>query len=252
MSAEPKVSVVMPVRDAATWLAAAVESILGQTLKEFELIIIDDGSTDRSPEIAAALSRSEDRVRFIAEPHSLGLVRTLNKAITLSHAPLIARLDADDVALPERLALQLGCFDRKPSLVLLGSWAERMNQHGRSTGRVRPVADPQRLGAILAERNPFVHSSVMMRADAVKAVGGYRAAFLGAEDYDLWLRLAERGAIANLPQPLVRYRVHAGGVSAQFAVRQCFSARLARLAAAERRGTGFDPAARLIEPPDWW
>jgi GT2 family glycosyltransferase len=164
----------------------------------------------------------------------------------------LARLDADDSALPERLERQVCSFAEQSRLVLLGSWAERIDERGRRIGQVRPQTDPRRLIDILQTSNPFIHSSVMMRTALLRELGGYRDAFLGAEDFDLWLRLSEHGVIANLPQTLVRYRVHGDNVSRRLGVRQCFSARLARAAAAARKAYGNDPAQRLSGPPDWW
>jgi glycosyltransferase involved in cell wall biosynthesis len=252
MSARPTISVVMPVRNAEAWLAQAIESVLVQTFADFELIVVDDGSTDASPEIISALSRRDSRIRAVRQPQPEGLVSALNMALGLARGELLARLDADDVALPERLAQQVRCFDEQPSLVLLGSWSERIDEGDRHIGYTRPETNPERLAEMLQKSNPFVHSSVMMRTALTQKIGGYRNAFLGAEDADLWLRLSEHGVVANLPQILVCYRVHGGNVSQRFGVRQCFSARLARAAAAARRSSGVDPAARLSGPPDWW
>ncbi len=252
MRADPKVSVVMPVSNGEAWLAAAIESVLTQTLADFELIIVDDGSTDASPGIIAASSARDERIVTVRQPRQLGLVKALNAALAVVRAPLLARLDADDMALPERLSYQARCFDERPELVLLGSWAERIDDSGRRTGVVRPETDPARLAVILQKRNPLVHSSVMTRTALVKKLGGYREAFLGAEDLDLWLRLSEHGVVANLPQTLVRYRVHGNSVTRRLALRQCFSTRLACAAAAARAKLGTDPAEDLSSPPDWW
>jgi hypothetical protein len=119
-------------------------------------------------------------------------------------------------------------------------------------GRVAPPTDPVKLARHVRRGNPIVHSSVMMRADAVRRLGGYRKAFAAAEDYDLWLRMAERGGIANLPERLVALRRHDASVSRRNAVQQAFSVRLAQRSAATRRAGASDPVAALAEPPDWW
>ncbi len=242
----------MPVRNGEAWLGAAIESVLGQTLADFELIVVNDGSTDATPDIISALSGRDERIITIGQPRQLGLVKALNAALAVARAPFVARLDADDMALPERLMCQTRCFDEQPDLVLLGSWAERIDDRGRRTGALRPETDPARLAVVLSTRNPLVHSSVMMRTALVKKLGGYREAFLGAEDFDLWLRLSEHGAVAILPQILVRYRVHGNSVTRRFALRQYFSTRLARAAAAARAELGTDPAKDLLSTPDWW
>lgn len=251
MSADPKISVIMPVRDGARWVGQAVESVLRQTLHAFELIVIDDGSSDATPEILQALGRRDDRIRIVQQKPE-GLVHALNRGLERAKAPLLARLDADDLAAPDRFDRQASRFDSDMSLVLLGSWAAKIDDGGRAVGQLRPETDAHQLRDILMRRNPFIHSSTMTRTSLVRDLGGYRSAFLGAEDYDLWLRLSEHGTIAILPYALVRYRVHAASTSSSMSLRQSFSARLARAAAATRRLHGVDPADQLRGPPDWW
>jgi glycosyltransferase involved in cell wall biosynthesis len=247
----PEVSVLMAVRDGERWLSDACRSILRQSLADLELIVVDDGSHDRSPAILAGLQTADARVRVLhQEPR--GLVSALNRALDVARAPLIARLDADDLALPQRLSHQIARIEAQPKLVLLGTWAEKIDAEGRVIGRLEPETDPARLAALLQEKNPFIHSSVMMRTEIVRAVGGYREALAGAEDYDLWLRLSERGMLANLPEVLVRYRWHGGGATQRQPLRQGFSVRLATRSARSRRATGVDPADSLQAPPDWW
>lgn len=246
----PRVSVLMPVRNGEAWLAAAIDSVLAQTLSDFELLVIDDGSTDRTAEIIAAYVARDARIRPLPQA-SLGLVAALNNGLTQARGDLIARLDADDLAGPARLATQVAAMDANGRLVLLGSWAEIIDSDGHVTGRLTPESDPQMLRALLHRTNPIIHSSIMMRTDAARRSGGYRAAFEAAEDYDLWLRLSEQGDIGILPLALVSYREHGGNVTARKAARQLFSTRIAIRAAAARRRTGIDPAASLNVPPDW-
>ncbi|MFO0408502.1 MAG: glycosyltransferase family 2 protein [Labrys sp. (in: a-proteobacteria)] len=247
---DPQVSVLLPVRDGARWIEAAVASILRQTLTALELIIVDDGSSDATPDVVAALAVADPRVKVLRQA-PLGLVTALNRAIEAARAPLLARLDADDIALSDRLARQTARFDADDALVLLGSFAEKIDAEDRTIGTLRPETDPARLMTLLVDRNPFVHSTVMMRAAAVRHVGLYREACRHAEDYDLWLRLAEVGTVAILPEVLVRYRRHGGSVTRRRVLEQGFSARLARRAAAERRRIGIDPLEGLDRPPDW-
>jgi len=246
----PRVSVLMPVRDGAQWLALAIDSVLAQTFADFELLVIDDGSSDRSPEIAADHAVRDARVRLVRQD-ALGLVAALNRGLREAQGDLIARLDADDLARPERLARQVAAMDANPRLNLIGSWAEKIDAEGKPAGALTPPSDRQELRDTLARTNPFVHSSVMLRTEAARRAGGYRAAFEAAEDYDLWLRLSEHGDIAIIPEPLVLYREHGGNVTVRKAARQMFSARLASRAAASRLSIGVDPADSLAAPPDW-
>ena len=160
----PRVSVVLAVRDGAPWVGDAVRSILGQTLTELELVVVDDGSTDDTPQ---TLARFADARLRVARRTQLGLTRSLNEGVSLARAPLIARLDADDVAAPERLARQLAFLDAHPEIGLLGTGAIEIDATGREVGRVVPPAADADIRRALIRRNVFVHSSVVMRRQAL-------------------------------------------------------------------------------------
>jgi glycosyltransferase involved in cell wall biosynthesis len=241
----------MPVRNGARWLRAAIDSVRDQTFRDFELVIVDDGSDDETVLLLERCARADERVRVLHQP-PLGIVAALNLGITAARAPYLARLDADDVARSDRLALQLAFIERHDRVDLVGSAAQVIDASGAVIGRIAPPTDPGKLARHLRRGNPFVHSSVMMRAESVRRLGGYRRAFGAAEDYDLWLRMAENGGIANLPERLVALRRHDASISRRNAVRQSFSVRLAQRSAAARLSGADDPAAALAEPPDWW
>lgn len=240
----------MPVRNAARWLGNAIKSVQDQTFRDFELIVIDDGSDDKSPRIIDERFRSDPRIIAIRQDR-LGLVAALNSGLVASRGQFIARLDADDLAKPQRLERQNEYLENHPEIGLLGSWAEKINEQGLIVGTLRPPADSRELSSLLARTNPFLHSSIMMRKTILEAAGAYRAAFDGAEDYDLWMRMSEIAGIANLPDYLLQYRVHPDSVTHTHRVRQLFSARLARQAAEARRNSGRDPTSELTAPPNW-
>jgi GT2 family glycosyltransferase len=249
-SEQPKVSVIMPVRDGERWVAEAIDSILTQTLRDLELLVIDDGSADATPTILAAIAAQDPRVTVLRQGRE-GLVTALNRGLAEAKAPLIARLDADDIALPDRLARQCEYMAAHASVVLLGGWARIVDEAGRQTGRqMRP--SPRSLGATLTKRSPFIHPTVMIRTEAARRVGGYHAAFEAAEDYDLWLRIADVGELAIASELVIHYREHGSSVTRTRQLRQIYSARLAKLAAAERRAGRPDPSAALTAPPDWY
>ena len=246
----PLISVVMPVRDGARWLGEAIASVQGQTLADFELIIVDDGSADDSPRIIEAKGRSDPRIRVVRQER-LGLASALNRGLSESHGRLIARLDADDRAHPERLERQRRHLDDHPEIGLLGTWADRIDEEGLSRGALQPPTRPEQLAPLLARMNPFLHSSIMLRATVLQKVGFYRPAFEGAEDYDLWLRVSEVVKLANLPECLLQYRSHPASVTHRARARQLFSARLARRAAHARCSNAHDPTSELTAPPNW-
>jgi glycosyltransferase involved in cell wall biosynthesis len=207
----PAVSVLMAVHNGALWVRDAVTSILGQTAGDLELIVIDDGSTDATPEVLASLR--DARLRVERRPRA-GLTSALNRALKLARAPLTARLDADDLALPERLARQRAFLDAHPDVGLLGTGAREVDPAGREVAVVRPPTDDAAIRRALIRANPFVHSSVMMRRAVLDRVGGYDPALPVAQDYDLWMRMARVTGLANLPEPLVIRRLPPGRVSA--------------------------------------
>jgi glycosyltransferase involved in cell wall biosynthesis len=250
MSALPRVSMVTAVRDGERWLKQAIDSVLGQTFADFEFIIVDDGSTDRTPDLLHVYAQHDARVRVLRQGRE-GLTPALNRGLAEARGDLVARLDADDVALPERFARQVEYLDQHPSILLLGSWADLIDADGKITGRLRPESNPHLLSKILMRTNPFVSSSTMFRTAVMHTIGGYRAPFEMGEDYDMWLRISELGEVANLPEVMVQYRIHDINVTRLRPVREVFCARLALSAAASRRKSGRDPASALKSLPDW-
>ena len=246
----PQITVVMSVRNGARWLSEAVESVAVQSLPDWELVAIDDGSTDNTPAILQEWGQREPRVRVIRQD-ALGLVAALNRGLSEARAPLLARIDADDRALPQRFDRQLRHLNAHPEIGLVGSWAQKIDEHGARRGELKPATEPETLARGLMQGNPFVHSSVMFRTDLVRKLDGFRPAFRAAEDYDLWLRMSEISKLANLPETLIEYRWHSENVTNRNAIRQAFSVRLAQRAAQMRRETGKDFADALSAPPDW-
>lgn len=211
-SNRPAVSVVLPVYNCPEYVGEAVESMLRQSFEDFELIVIDDGSTDETPRV---LERYTDaRIRKHRQVNH-GLAATLNRAIALARGAYIARQDQDDFSHPDRLGKQVEFLESHPNCGLVGTWAE-IWQENVSTGRRH--CHPQensRLQYELLTNNPFVHSSVMMRKSALEDIGGYSTDpdRQPPEDYELWSRLARSYEVANLPELLHTYREIKGSMS---------------------------------------
>ncbi len=228
-----RVSVVMPVRNGERFLREALDSTLAQTLADLELIVVDDGSTDGTPELLAEAAQRDPRIR-VQRQEPGGLTVAINAGCALAHAPLIARMDADDVMLPDRLEHQVAYLDGHPDVALLGGGIVLVDEGGTEIDR-----EPGRLQLDFLVRNELTHATVMMRADALRALGGYRLD--QSEDYDLWLRFDERYGVAALPEHVIRYRLHPGQFSVTALERQALGFLCVRDAAIRRRRGEPDP-----------
>jgi hypothetical protein len=210
MPAVVLVSVLMPVYNAASHLEAAVRSILAQTLTDLELVIVDDGSTDDSPDILARLQAMDGRISVLRQPNG-GIVSALNLGLASCHGVCIARMDADDIAMPERLARQWAAFEADPDLVLCGS---AVTLFGDRQGTLQFPLTDEACRSFLLTWPCFAHPAVMMRRAFLLRSGlRYEDDFRHAEDYQLWSALAAWGRLRNLPEPLLQYRVHAAQIS---------------------------------------
>ena len=209
----PAVSVVMPVYNATRYLRASVESILSQSFRDFEFITVDDGSTDDSLKILREYEGKDARLRIVSRPNT-GIVGALNDGLSAVRGELIARMDSDDLALPDRFEKQVAFLRSHPDHVLVGSQVLLIDPEGAALCPKRDTEyTHERIDwAHLHHRWPLVHPSVMMRREAVAAVGGYRDKYQWLEDLDLFLRLAEIGKLASLPDVLLHYRLHTGSV----------------------------------------
>jgi GT2 family glycosyltransferase/radical SAM superfamily enzyme YgiQ (UPF0313 family)/SAM-dependent methyltransferase len=245
----PQISVVMSVYNGAPYLEDAVNSILQQTYANFELIIVNDASTDATPEI---LQKFDDcRIRVITNPRNLGLTKSLNKGIAAARGHYIARMDADDLSLPHRLERQRQFLEEHPDYALVGSSYYQIDENGQIRSLIRVLTADSDLRAGLRQQNWFGHGSVMMRREAFTQLDGYDEQFTYAQDYDLWLRLSEQFQVANLEEPLYCWRASSSCISQSKTQEQEYFAGLARQKAAERahpRDAG-GPSEITSDPP---
>ena len=216
----PSVSVIMPVYNGQDFLRVSVGSILQQTLKNLEFIIIDDGSTDNTMDVLSDLAASDDRIRLLSNPNRKGIAKSLNQCAKIARASFLARMDVDDRARKNRFDLQLIKFEKDPHLVVCGSNVVHTDAVFHPLYRtILPTSDLEiRRGCFL--ENPFAHSSVMIRGAAFEAVGGYCESLDVAQDYELWNRLLTHGTACNIVQPLMELRRHQKSVSTQSSVKQ--------------------------------
>jgi glycosyltransferase involved in cell wall biosynthesis len=234
----PLLSVLMPVFNSSKYVAQAVDSILNQSFRDFEFVIVDDGSSDGSPQILDHYASLDQRVRIVHQPNS-GITVALTNGFEESRGEFLARMDSDDVAEPTRLEKQLTFIKSNPELVLVGTSSIYIDPSGREVDRPNVPSDHNQMDSWHASGmgTALGHPTAMIRRTAFVTVGGYRQEFEPAEDLDLWLRLAEVGQIANVPEALVRYRIHPESVSQQRRKAQSQAVWRAVRSAAIRRST---------------
>jgi glycosyltransferase involved in cell wall biosynthesis len=242
----PLVTVLMAVHNGARFVDSAIGSILRQHFTDFELLIVDDGSTDDTP--ARIRAFGDSRIRCVRNDTNLGLTRSLNVGLSVARGALIARQDADDISHPGRLSTQVAFLQRQPDVAVLGTQARTINARKRLV-RVAPWPKSTSNRAIrwqLIFDSPFIHSSVMFRKSVVSALGGYNESFTTSQDFELWSRVAAAGhEMRNLPDELLDFRVHEASVSAGYGLEH-----VAKLRAVLRDNLIAQLGAAAI-PADW-
>jgi glycosyltransferase involved in cell wall biosynthesis len=239
----------MAVHDDERFVGAAVRSILDQTFVDFEYVIVDDASRDRSREIVGSFA--DPRLRVIDQPERLGLTRSLNHGLAGARGEYVARFDANDVSRRDRLARQVALLDAQPDVVVVGSRARQVRRSGAVVRRVRtaPPLTPAGIDWALMFYSPLVHPATMFRREPVERLGGYDERFVSAQDFDLWSRLATVGRLANLPEELIDLRVDPSSISGyQNASRRLLMAPLV----ARAMGANIRRLTRQPSLPDGW
>ena len=236
----PIVSVVLPVRNAAGTLDDALNSVLAQTFKAFEVIAVDDGSTDGTPEVLRRAAWRDSRLRVISTTGG-GITAALNRGVSLAAGRFIARQDADDASMPQRFERQVEWLEQRPRVCAVGTGAVTIDSVGRPIGQfpIRLGVAAVRKGLLTARVTP-VHGSMMIRRECLVEVGGYREAFVMSQDFDLWLRLLERYDIDNIEECLYQWRLTSGSVYGARRHTQLLYCGIGLAFAAERRRFGSD------------
>ncbi|MFH2107718.1 MAG: glycosyltransferase [Chrysiogenia bacterium] len=219
-------TVLMAVRNDEKYIEKATRSILTQTHADFEFLIVDDCSRDTSLNIIERMSDS--RIRIERNQRPMGLTRSLNRGLALSDSQFIARMDADDYAYPNRLEKQLDYLIRNPACGLVGSWYREIDEKERPVSEVRTPKTNAEIKAALRKGNAFAHSSVMYPRHCIEKVNGYREFFEFSQDYDLFLRLAAKFEVHNIPETLLDWRIRLDSVSVRYKVLQDLYAEMAR------------------------
>lgn len=224
----PEISVLLPVYNSARFLGEALGSILGQTWRDFECIVIDDGSTDDSREIVRRYR--DPRIVFVQNPENLGVARTLNRGMEMARGRYVVRMDADDISRRDRFFVQQRFLEQNPAAGVCGSWVRTRREKGR--GHVlRFPADPTTVQAYTLFNNPLAHPAVMWRADMFRTYGlRYDESFAAGQDYELWSRCVRCFPVHNLSKTLLDWRLHEKGVT-----HRCFDESNAAAMAVQRR-----------------
>lgn len=233
----PKISVVMPVYNEEKYIGEAIESILHQTFEDFEFIIINDGSTDRTKSIISSFS--DARIKVLTQTNK-GLTQSLNKGLSVSTGEYIARMDGNDISLPCRLQKQVEYLESHPRIGLVGAYYLNIDEKGTEFKTYRYATDDKEIRRILWTDCPFCHSLVIYRTQCITEVGDYRERIGPAEDYDLWFRISEKFLVANIPEPLHKVRVTVTGITLKNRINQIRAACLVRYLAQQRKDAGRD------------
>lgn len=238
----PKISVIMPAYNAEKYIREAIDSILCQTYADFEFIIVNDCSSDRTEEII--LSYNDPRIVYLKNEKNLGVAVSLNRGLEISEGEYIVRMDSDDISMPERFAIQSVYLDLHCDTAVLGSNIEIFNTNGVvATGW--SSTDPSQMKVDLFFSCGLAHPSVMMRRDVVLEFGGYDPNYNGLEDYELWCRVVEKYEITTLPDVLLRYRIHEHQVTQNPSDEYCV--RMHNLKMRQLQQIGIDPLCSQAE-----
>lgn len=249
----PDVTVLMPVYNGEPFLSEAIDSILGQSLQDLELLVIDDGSTDRSGEIIESYAARDSRVRLLRNPCNQGLIRTLNQGITECRGRYIARMDADDRCHPQRLKRQRDYLDAHPEVAVLGTQYRLIDERNRVLPQsARLPVDPVAVRWRMFFGCAVAHGTIMIRPETYRLLGSYDESFVASEDYELWLRGDGRIKIANLNMVLYDVRSHGTSVTrTQWQLTGANSERAVTMALSKQLGCVVDPlVVRILLAPE--
>jgi GT2 family glycosyltransferase len=243
--AAPLVSIVMSVYNGDSFLCEAMDSILRQSFSDFEFLIVDDGSTDCSASILDSYERIDPRVHVYRQGNS-GLIASLNSGCGIARGKYIARMDSDDIAMKERVMSQVHFMEAHPTVAVLGGAVQLIDAAGKVLSTARYPVKHCEIQQALLDSNVMWHPTVLMRKAAFVAVGGYRNV-VHAEDYDLWLRIAEHYQLANLVEVILKYRIHPAQGSVTRCRKQALGALTAKVSASARRNGKQDPLDSVME-----
>lgn len=207
---EPLVSFVMPNYNEGSFIRDALDSILQQTYKNFECIIVDDGSSDNSPGIIKEYAARDPRIKFFQNEKNMRICRTLNRGISLAKGKYIARMDSDDVCMPNRLEVQVAFMEdpKNAHVGVVGSHCFVIDENGDTVGKKTFPIDDKDIRGQIWYQNPLQHSTTLIRKQAINECGNYDDSFVYAEDLELWVKIGQKYELRNIEEKLMKYRIH--------------------------------------------
>ena len=252
MTAAPRVSIVTSVYNGGGELRPTIDSLLGQTFTDFELILVDDGSTDESGDVLQSVAKSDSRVTVLTQSNA-GLTRALAEGCRIANGEFIARQDVGDRSLPRRLEMQVAFLDSHPEVVAVGAGCRRIGPKGEYLGEIVRRLDPRQVTAAFLEDGIGIsHTVAMFRRDAFVKAGGYRSQFRFAQDTDLWHRMSRVGLLGEIGEVLFEWGIDVDGISSTNSDRQIRLADLARQSYdAVERGESDDEILARAEIASW-
>ena len=244
-----KVSVILPVFNNEEYLTKAIKSILAQAYRDFEFLIINDASIDNSGEILKNFAAKDKRIILINNKKQLGLTKSLNKAIRQAKGKYIARMDADDISLKNRLEKQTSFLEKNQNIAVLGSWVVLIDEKGKELKVKKTLCGYKNILSNIIKANPFIHPTLVFRKDIFDKVGLYDVSFPYAQDYELMLRIAKKYKVDNYPEVLLKYRIGADkSISVKNLKKQEWLALKARWLALTKYGYPKTDFWKLIKP----
>jgi len=241
---KPMVTILMPVYNGQKYLKEVMKSIVNQTFRNFEFLIINDGSIDKTEKILEQYKEKDVRIKVLNRKQNIGLTKSLNEGLKIARGEYIARIDVDDISEPGRFEKQVKYLDKHPEVSFIGTWSYIIDENGKIVGKERVPIEDREIRKKLIESNQFFSSSVMFRKECAKKVGFYREEFIRSQDYDIALRISEKYKVANIPEFLCRRRIHPFSITVQKRNEQCKFAELAKTLAIERKLYGKDSLAK--------
>jgi len=210
----PIISVLMSAFNAEKYIEETIDSVLNQSFKNFEFIIINDGSTDTTEK--KILSYKDSRIRFFNNKKNIGLTKSLNRGLKIAKAKYVARIDADDLLTKDYLKKKLEFFKKNKDIAIIGSWVEVIDQNSKKIKIIKYNLDPVIIKWSMILKNQIAHSSAFFVKDIIIKEGAYKEIYRYSQDFDLWFSVSRKNRIINIPQPIVKYRVHKNSISLDF------------------------------------